>query len=170
MQGFSAQSDDAYKDSGNLVQEAVTSIRTVASFGNEDILLGFLNERLRKPEGLVRRKSHFAGIAFGFSQMAMVLIYGLTFYLGAIFNREYGLTMRDMMVSIFAIMYASFGAGNNNQFMVDVGQAKNAAKNIFKILDSMDEFQAHDAQMKGQEIIRPKNIRGDIEFRSVVFK
>lgn len=47
--------------------------------------------------------------------------------------------MRDMFAAIFSIMNASFGAGSNNQFMVDVGQAKNAAKNIFKILDSKDE-------------------------------
>jgi ATP-binding cassette, subfamily B (MDR/TAP), member 1 len=140
MQGFSEQSDDAYKDSGNLVQETVTNIRTVASFGNEDILLGFLNERLKVPESLIFKKSNYAGLAFGFSQMMMFLIYGIIFYLGAVFNREYGSNMRDVFAAIFAIMYASFGAGNNNQFMVDVGQAKNAAKNIFKILDSQDEF------------------------------
>jgi len=32
--GYSANTDEAYKDSGNLVMEAVTNIRTVASFGN----------------------------------------------------------------------------------------------------------------------------------------
>lgn len=30
---------DAYKDSGNLIMEAVTNIRTVFSFGNENIIL-----------------------------------------------------------------------------------------------------------------------------------
>jgi ATP-binding cassette, subfamily B (MDR/TAP), member 1 len=75
--------------------------------------------------------------------MMMFLIYGLTFYLGAVFNREYNLDMRDMFASIFAILYASFGAGNNAQFMVDEGKAKNAAKSIFKILDSKDEFEIH---------------------------
>lgn len=37
-------------------------------------------------------------------------------------------------------MYAAMGAGNNNQFMGDIGAAKNAAKNIFNILDRKDEF------------------------------
>lgn len=67
-------------------------------------------------------------------------MYGVTFYVGAIFHRDNGLAIRDMFAAIFAIMFASFGSGNNNQFMVDVGQAKNAAKNLFKILDSKDEL------------------------------
>lgn len=35
MQGFSDLTDDAYKDSGNLIMEAVTNIRTVKSFGHD---------------------------------------------------------------------------------------------------------------------------------------
>lgn len=31
--------DSAYKDSGNLIMESVTNIRTVYSFGNEKIIL-----------------------------------------------------------------------------------------------------------------------------------
>jgi ATP-binding cassette, subfamily B (MDR/TAP), member 1 len=73
MQGFSEQSDEAYKDSGNLVLETVTNIRTVASFGNEDILLGFLNDRLKVPESLISKKSNYAGLAFGFSQIMSLL-------------------------------------------------------------------------------------------------
>lgn len=50
-----------------MVQETVTNIRTVASFGNEEILLGFLNERLKVPESLITKKSNYAGLAFAFS-------------------------------------------------------------------------------------------------------
>jgi hypothetical protein len=84
-------------------------------------LLGFLNERLKIPESLINKKSHYAGVTFAFSQFVMFVIYGIIFYLGAIFNKEYNLNMRDMFAAIFSIMNASFGAGSNNQFMVDVG-------------------------------------------------
>lgn len=30
---------DSYKDAGNLIMEAVTNVRTVFSFGNENIIL-----------------------------------------------------------------------------------------------------------------------------------
>lgn len=45
-----------------------------------------------------------------------------------------------MFTAVFAIMNAAMSAGNNNAFMGDIGAAYNAAKNIFKILESKDEI------------------------------
>ena len=70
-------------------------------------------------------------------------MYAITFYLGAVLVRYDSLNSGDMFVSIFAIMFCSFGAGNNSILMGDVGKARNSAKNIFKILDSSDEYQLH---------------------------
>jgi len=44
----------------------------------------------------------------------MFALYAVTFYVGAIFHREYDLPVKNMFASIFAIMFASFGSGNNN--------------------------------------------------------
>lgn len=52
--------------------------------------------------------------------------------------------------------------------MGDVGKAKNAAANLFEILDSQDEFQVQE-QRKCQKL-RPSSVRGDIEFRNVKFR
>lgn len=81
-------------------------------------------------------------------------IYAIIFYIGAIFHREYGLTMRDMFAAIFAVMFASMGAGNNNQFMADVGTAKNAARNIFKLLDAQDEIQIHHSNKNPETLVK----------------
>jgi ATP-binding cassette subfamily B (MDR/TAP) protein 1 len=132
--------------------------------------MGFLNERLKKPESLVFLKGNLAGLSLGFSQMMMFAIYAIVFYIGAIFHRDTGLGIKDMFTAIFAIMFASFGAGNNNQFMVDIGSAQNAAKNIFTILDSVDELQAHEAKIQKSQQISPLKISGEIEFRDVVFR
>jgi ATP-binding cassette subfamily B (MDR/TAP) protein 1 len=99
-----------------------------------------LNERLKKPESIIVKKGNIAGLSLGYSQLMMFVIYAIVFYIGAIFHRDQGLPIKNMFTAIFAIMFASFGAGNNNQFMVDVGQAHNAAKNIFAILDAIDEL------------------------------
>lgn len=47
--------------------EAVTNIRTVASFSNEKKLASFLAETLKKPYSLAFKKGHMSGVAFGFS-------------------------------------------------------------------------------------------------------
>jgi len=71
----------------------------------------------------------------------MFAVYAVIFYVSAVFVRDYGVTITEMYVSIFCIMFAGMGAGSNNAFQGDVGAAKNACRNIFKILDSEDEVQ-----------------------------
>ena len=53
------------------------------------------------------------------------------FYIGAIFIRDDGLSMKDLFVAFLAIMMAASSAGNNAQFMGDINKGYTAAKNIF---------------------------------------
>lgn len=120
--------------------EAVTNIRTVASFANEKKLSHFLEETLKNPFDIAFRKGHVSGIALGFSQLATFGVYAVIFICSAVFVRDDGVTAREMFVSIFAILNAATSAGNNNHFMGDVGAAKAACREIFRILDSDDEL------------------------------
>ena len=63
---------------------------------------------------LANKKGIIAGLSFGFSNFVMFIMYAVVFYIGAIFVRDTGLDMQDMFTSIFAIMFAAFGAGNNS--------------------------------------------------------
>lgn len=58
-------------------------------------------------------------------------VYAIIFICGALLVRSSGLEIKSMFVSIFAILFAAFGAGNSNQFMGDVGAAKTACKTLF---------------------------------------
>lgn len=69
---------------------------------------------LALPESLVGGKSNKIGISFGVSQLVMFVIFGLLFYIGAVFHKEYDVKATDMFTAIFALMYAAFGAGMNN--------------------------------------------------------
>ncbi|KAL4464298.1 hypothetical protein ABPG72_011343 [Tetrahymena utriculariae] len=174
VEGFSEGSDKAYKDSSMIIMEAVTNIRTVASFSNEKKLCFFLSETLKKPYKLAFKKGHISGIAFGFSQLATFSVYAIIFICSAVFVRDYGVTAREMFVSIFAILNAAAAVGNNNHFMGDVGATKAACREIFKILDSDDEIQIQQKhrkalQMDGQPLIS-KKVFGEIEFKDVSFK
>jgi ATP-binding cassette subfamily B (MDR/TAP) protein 1 len=44
--------------------------------------------------------------------MNMFVVYAVIFYIGAIFVREQYILVIDMFTSIFAIIFAAFGAGN----------------------------------------------------------
>jgi ATP-binding cassette subfamily B (MDR/TAP) protein 1 len=74
-------------------------------------LLSFFEEKLKKPESLIVRKSHIGGISIGFSQLVIFGIYGLIFYIGAILHRDNGLTIKKMLTAIFPVIFASTKAG-----------------------------------------------------------
>ena len=45
-----------------------------------------------------------------------------------------------MFRSIFGVTFAAMGAARDSHFVGDVDKGRIAAKNIFEILDSVDEF------------------------------
>lgn len=54
-------------------------------------------------------------------------MFAITFYTGALFYKNYDLSIKNLFISILAIFYAAMSAGNNSQFLPDMGSAKNAA-------------------------------------------
>ncbi|KAL4480238.1 hypothetical protein ABPG74_020754 [Tetrahymena malaccensis] len=175
IQGYSESSDGAYKQAGQIVMESVTNIRTVASFCNENMLHDFLSEKLKAPLQLVKSKGQISGVFMGLSFAIIFWIYGIVLYCGSIFTQDYDVSARDMFVSVFSVLFAAFGIGNNNQFMPDFAMAANSANNLFNILNQEDEIQICQKQAQ-QLIISPaaiqnlKPIEGNIEFRNVSFK
>ncbi|CAD8161006.1 unnamed protein product [Paramecium pentaurelia] len=167
MQGFSSQTDEAYKDSGNLIMEAVTNIRTVFSFGNEQIILGIYEKKVQMPLEQATSKGFKAGLAMGFSQMNMFVMNAIIFYVGAVFCRDINLSVNDMFKTIFSLTFATMGAGNNAAFAGDIGAAKNASKNIFEILDSEDEYQ-REVRLQKKRLVQ--SITGDIQLNNLTFK
>lgn len=80
------------------------------------------------------------GILFGLSQLITYIIMGLLFFIGSLFVRDNAdVSVEDMFTAVYALVFAAMGAGNNAHFMPDAAAAKNAAANLFLILDTEDE-------------------------------
>lgn len=69
MGSFNERTDLAYRDSGNLIMEAVTNIRTVFSFGNQAIIYETYCRKVQAPIDECTKNGILAGLGFGFSQM-----------------------------------------------------------------------------------------------------
>lgn len=131
--GFSDKTDAAYKDSSNLIMEAMVNIRTVSSFGSEESFVKRYDKKMEEPYALAIKKGNTSGFLYGLSQFIMVTIFGILFYLGAIFVRDNPetVTVEKMFTAIYAIMFAGMTAGNNAHFMPDAAACKNSAANLF---------------------------------------
>lgn len=164
VEGFSAQTDESYKDSIAFVGEAVNNMRTVASFGTEEALLKSFSKQLDKPLKSAIRKGNLAGIAFGSGQCLLFLMYAILFYLGAIFTRDDGLHYKDMMQAIFSVVFAAQHTGYAFSFAPDIAGSKAAAKRIFKILDEQPKIDIDDPSQTVK-----KRIKGHVIFKNVWF-
>lgn len=122
------------------------NIRTVTSFGSEDIVERKYSARLVEPEKVGVRKGMISGFLYGLTQIIMFFVFGLIFYLGTVFMRDNNLEIANVFTAIYAIMFSGMTAGNNAHFMPDAAAAKTSAVNIFEIQDSQDEDQLQIAQ------------------------
>lgn len=111
---------------------------------------------------LALKKGNTSGLFFGLSQATLFFIFGILFFLGAIFVRDNPneVTIEDMFTAIYAIIFAGMGAGNNAHFMPDAAAANNSAANLFEIQDSEDEEQRQ--VREGSQLLRT-GAEGDIE-------
>ena len=148
--------------------EALINIRTVTSFGYDNVVSRKYEDRLSGPESLSKKKGLVSGILYGFSQFIMYLVFGLILYLGSVFVEENSdATTEDMFVAVFAITFAAMTAGNNMVFMPDLAAAKTSASNLFFILDSVDEDTIQ--QQQESKMITEGNV-GHISLENVTFK
>lgn len=78
---------------------------------------------------------------YGLAQTVNFIVFGILFYVGTIFIRDYGVKLVDVFTAIYAIFFAGVTIGNNMTFLPDINEAKLAAAHIFSILDQEDERQ-----------------------------
>ena len=163
--GFSAKTDGAYKEASVFVSESLTNMRTVASLGKEDEVLRLYSDALRKPAKAATKKGFVSGLFFGLSQLGIFIVFGVIFYIGSLFMRDYDLEFRQVYQAVFGIMFASIDMGNSMQLIPDAARSMAAAKSIFSILglQSKIDFKSPDGKSKDK-------IQGDIEFLNVSFK
>lgn len=56
---------------------------------------------LDKPQGMLYRNSVISGFFFGLSQIITYITFGILFYIGTIFMRNYGVTLLDVFTAVY---------------------------------------------------------------------
>jgi ABC-type multidrug transport system fused ATPase/permease subunit len=123
MLGLDAESNEAFHDSNNLVQDTVTNMRTVTSFGNENNFICFFNDLLKLPESLIVRKSNIVGFYSSVGYFVLYFNQAVIFYYAAVLNRDEGLSMRNIFIVLLAIFYANICVLRNLVLISDISRA-----------------------------------------------
>lgn len=131
------KSDD-HKQSQILATDSIAYYKTVASFGNDQVLLGEFNDiNMRKA-----RTEDKAALVYGFSLGLSVAIQNgvfavLYFAYAELFYAypDYKYTRPDKQwIAMFVFIFGAFTAAQASAMGPDIGKAKKAAAKIFQII------------------------------------
>ncbi|GMI98931.1 P-GLYCOPROTEIN 4, MULTIDRUG RESISTANCE 4, ARABIDOPSIS P-GLYCOPROTEIN 4, ATP-binding cassette B4 [Hibiscus trionum] len=165
MKGFSADAKMMYEEASQVANDAVGSIRTVASFCAEEKVMQIYRKKCEGPLQTGIRQGLISGVGFGLSFFFMFNVYATSFYAGAQLVKRGNATFSDVLQVFFALTMATVGISQSSSFAPDSSKAKSAAASIFAIIDRESKIDPSDESGTTLE-----NVKGDIELRHVSFK
>ncbi|KAJ7955339.1 ABC transporter B family protein [Quillaja saponaria] len=165
MTGFSADAKKLYEEASQVANDAVGSIRTVASFCAEEKVMELYQKKCEGPIKKGIRQGLISGIGFGLGFFLLFSVYACSFYAGAQLVKAGKTTFSDVFRVFFALTMAGVGISQSASMAPDAGKAKSSAASIFAILDRKSEIDSNDDS--GTKL---ENVKGEIEFVHVSFK
>ncbi|KAA3462385.1 ABC transporter B family member 4-like [Gossypium australe] len=165
MKGFSADAKMMYEDASQVANDAVGSIRTVASFCAEEKMMQLYSKKCEGPLQTGIKQGLVSGSGFGLSFFLMFAVYATNFYAGAQLVKHGHVTFSDVFQVFFGLTMATIGITQSSSFAPDSSKAKSAAASIFAIIDRESKIDPSDESGTTLE-----NVKGDIELHHVSFK
>nr|XP_023893066.1 ABC transporter B family member 11-like isoform X1 [Quercus suber]XP_023893067.1 ABC transporter B family member 11-like isoform X1 [Quercus suber] len=165
MKGFSADAKMMYEEASQVANDAVGSIRTVASFCAEENVMELYKRKCEGPMKTGIRQGLISGMGFGLSFFLLFSVYATSFYAGARLVEAGKTTFSDVFRVFFALTMAAIGISQTSSFAPDSSKAKNAAASIFAILDRKSKIDP--SEESGMKL---DDVKGEIELRHVSFK
>ncbi|MQL71843.1 hypothetical protein Taro_004156 [Colocasia esculenta] len=154
-----------YEEASQVANDAVGSIRTVASFSAEEKVMDVYKKKCEGPMKTGIRQGLISGIGFGVSFFLLFCTYGTVFYAGAKLVEDGKTTFAKVFRVFFALTMAAIGISQSSALAPDSSKAKSATASIFAILDSKSKIDPSDDSGTTLE-----HMKGNIEFRHVSFK
>ncbi|CAL4964049.1 unnamed protein product [Urochloa decumbens] len=165
IQGFSADAKMMYEEASQVANDAVSSIRTVASFSAEEKVMDLYKKKCEGPLRTGIRTGIISGIGFGVSFFLLFGVYAASFYAGARLVEDNKTTFPKVFRVFLALAMAAIGVSQSSTLTSDSSKAKSAASSIFAIVDRKSRIDpSEDAG------VTVETLRGNIEFQHVSFK
>lgn len=165
VKGFSADAKVMYEEASQVANDAVGSIRTVASFCAEKKVMDMYQQKCDAPMKQGVRLGLVSGAGFGFSFFALYCTNAFCFYIGAILVQHGKATFGEVFKVFFALTISAIGISQTSAMAPDTNKAKDSTATIFQLLDSKPTIDS-----SSNEGTTLANVKGDIEFQHVSFK
>ncbi|KAJ4750300.1 ABC transporter B family member 11 [Rhynchospora pubera] len=163
LKGFSADAKVMYEEANQIASDAVSSIRTVASFCVEKRIMQTYIHKCEASMNQGVRAGWVCGLGFGFSFLMLYLACALCFYVGGKFVDQGKATFTEVFKVFFALVLTTIGISQASALGSDSAKARNSAISIFEIVDRKSKI---DPSCEGQVL---DNLKGEIELCHISF-
>uniref|UniRef100_A0A803LET6 Uncharacterized protein n=1 Tax=Chenopodium quinoa TaxID=63459 RepID=A0A803LET6_CHEQI len=161
MKGFSADAKKKYEEASQVANDAVGSVRTIASFCAEEKVIQLYEKKCEAPLNAGIKQGLISGAGFGVSFALLFFVYAISFYAGAQLVGHGKTTFGKVF---FALTMAALGISQSSSFAPDSSKAKSAAASVFSILDRNSQIDPSDES--GMTL---DDVKGEIELQHVSF-
>ncbi|XP_065879863.1 ABC transporter B family member 9 [Euphorbia lathyris] len=163
--GFSADAKVMYEEASQVANDAVGSIRTIASFCAEKKVMDLYQEKCNGPVQKGLRLGLVSGAAIGFSFFILYCTNAYCFYIGSLLVQHGKATFPQVLKVFYALIVAAMGVSQSSGLSADKAKAKDSAASIFAILDRKPIIDS-----SSDEGTTLEEVKGDIKLEHISFK
>lgn len=157
--------NSSYARASNIAADAVSNIRTVATFSTHERIVQSFDQALSEPKRVSVRRTQILGLALGISQGAMYAAYTLTLWFGAYLVKQGHANFGDVYKIFLILVLSSFSVGQLAGLAPDTSMASTAIPAVLDIINRKP--------LVGNDHRRGRKIETleafDVEFKMVTF-
>ncbi|XP_057494266.1 ABC transporter B family member 9-like isoform X2 [Actinidia eriantha] len=165
MTKMSSRGQLAYVEAGNVVEQTVGAIRTVASFTGEKLAINKYNSKLQVAYTATAQQGLASGIGLGTVLLTIFSSYGLTIWYGSKLIIEKGYNGGIVINVIMAIMTGGMSLGQTSPCLNAFAAGQAAAYKMFETINRKPLIDVYD----NSGIVK-EDIEGEIELKDVYFR
>uniref|UniRef100_K3ZCK0 MDR-like ABC transporter n=2 Tax=Setaria italica TaxID=4555 RepID=K3ZCK0_SETIT len=161
---ISSQGLASYSDAGDIVEETIGSIRTVASFNGEKKAIVLYNNLIKKAYKGAVKEGAVQGFGMGLLSLLYFSTFGLIIWYGSKLSLTKGYSGADILNIMFAIMIGARSLGDATPCIASFEEGRVAAYRLFKTIERRPEIDCEDSTG-----IVLEDIKGEVELKDVFF-
>lgn len=127
--------NSSYARASNIAADAVSNIRTVATFSTHERIVQSFDQALSEPKRISLRRTQILGIALGISQGGMYGAYTLTLWFGAYLVKQGHTNFGDVYKIFLILVLSSFSVGQLAGLAPDTSMASTAIPSVLDIIN-----------------------------------
>ncbi|CAG9313886.1 unnamed protein product [Blepharisma stoltei] len=160
---------EKYKSAGGIAEESFEGVKTIASCNAQKPRTELYHSELKTLRDETTKIGVYQGFLYSITAVIFFVLTGVTFYYGSIFLRDdrYNWTLdeeierKDIVVVSLCFMMTAFCQGIFVTVVNVINNAKVAAARVHEVVQINKRYGGY---------LKPKSIKGDIDFENVHFR